>query len=284
MKPVAGLLLAAFVLAGFGQSPSSPSSALTALVETERAFARMSVARGRRAAFLAFFGDDALFFTPAPANAKRLVRRWAPAPYVLDWEPRFGDVAEAGDLGYTTGPYLRTSLDRDGKIVGSGWYFTLWKKQRDGTWKVAIDAGITTPSAAPLRQSPFEVPGNESAKAGQAPSSLLEEDRSLCTSIASKGISGALISAGDRGTIVLREGAPPMMGGEAIAKFFLSSRTGRAACDALKDRLSRSGDLGYTYGTYSIASPSNETGYYLRVWRLRGGGWKLAVDLTIPGS
>ena len=49
------------------------------------------------------------------------------------WEPVFADVSRAGDLGYTIGEYLFTSLDSAGnEISGRGYYVTIWKKQING--------------------------------------------------------------------------------------------------------------------------------------------------------
>jgi hypothetical protein len=60
--------------------------------------------------------------------------------------PVTGDVARAGDLGYTTGPWVRSERKPGGKPLAYGWYFTVWKRQVDGTWKVAADIGTTTPA------------------------------------------------------------------------------------------------------------------------------------------
>ena len=91
---------------------------MAALVDTERAFAKMSVQKGRRDAFLAFFGEDAVFFSPEPVNARQRILAWpAVAAFNLDWEPHFGDLAGAGDLGYTTGKSPRR---REPDARGSG--------------------------------------------------------------------------------------------------------------------------------------------------------------------
>ena len=284
MKSLPALLLSAVGVVASVQAPPPPSPALSALVETERAFARMSVAQGRREAFLAFFGDDALFFTPAPANAKELVRKWPPtAPFKLDWEPRVGDVASAGDLGYTTGPFVRTSPDADARVVGTGWYFTLWKKQPDGTWKVAVDAGIQAPPAGSLRPVPFEPARTVNMGADPGPGSLLAADRTFCAAIASGGPATAFRTAATEAIRVYRDQLAPMVGSAAVGTYF-DAQSGGMACDPVKEEVSTSADLGYTYGKYSIERSTREAGYYLRVWRRQGGAWKLAFDLTIPGA
>jgi ketosteroid isomerase-like protein len=60
----------------------------------------------------------------------------------LTWEPAGGDVAASGDLGYTYGTFEFRSKDKDGKpVVDHGKYTSIWKKQKDGSWKVVLDMG-----------------------------------------------------------------------------------------------------------------------------------------------
>ena len=60
----------------------------------------------------------------------------------LEWTPEFADMSASGDLGYTYGTYVFTSKDKDGKpITDHGKYTSIWKKQKDGTWKVVLDMG-----------------------------------------------------------------------------------------------------------------------------------------------
>jgi ketosteroid isomerase-like protein len=60
----------------------------------------------------------------------------------LTWTPVFADMAASGDLGYTYGTYEFRSKDKDGKAVTKhGKYASVWKKQKDGSWKVVMDMG-----------------------------------------------------------------------------------------------------------------------------------------------
>src|SRR6266853_1859465 len=79
-------------------------SELDALIETERAFARLSVAKGTRDAFLANLSDESVLFRPEPVPGKSWMEKSAPATAQLDWQPEFADISRAADLGYTTGP------------------------------------------------------------------------------------------------------------------------------------------------------------------------------------
>jgi ketosteroid isomerase-like protein len=59
----------------------------------------------------------------------------------ISWTPVEADVAKSGELGYTWGNWKYTIPD----TVYYGNYFTIWKKQPDGSWKMALDGGNNTP-------------------------------------------------------------------------------------------------------------------------------------------
>jgi ketosteroid isomerase-like protein len=65
----------------------------------------------------------------------------------LVWTPVYADISSAGDLGYTSGTFEFRSQDKDGKpTVDYGKYTSIWKKQGDGSWKVALDMGNASPA------------------------------------------------------------------------------------------------------------------------------------------
>jgi hypothetical protein len=65
-------------------------------------------------------------------------------PGTLIWQPIFAFAAAAGDLGYTTGLW-ELKKGNDQPSLGYGHYVTIWSKQRDGKWKIALDVGIENP-------------------------------------------------------------------------------------------------------------------------------------------
>jgi len=64
-----------------------------------------------------------------------------PGPKTLTWKPVHAEVAESGELGYTWGNW--TFVLPDTTVYGN--YFTVWKKQSDGKWKMLLDGGNGTP-------------------------------------------------------------------------------------------------------------------------------------------
>src|SRR5439155_6164657 len=146
------LALASFA---FAQKGDVRQANRLAIVEAERAFARAAAVKGRRDAFLEFLADDGIIFQPGPVNGKQFWQARAPRKGLLSWEPVFADVSLAGDLSYTTGPYEFLPNGADDKPIAFGQYFTIWKKQTDGSCKIALDRGTgnhqPTGPVAPLQ-------------------------------------------------------------------------------------------------------------------------------------
>ena len=67
----------------------------------------------------------------------------------LDFHPDKVEVAKSGDLAYSQGMYTYTSTDPKTKkrVIEHGGYVEVYKKQADGSWKVAED--IATQQAPP---------------------------------------------------------------------------------------------------------------------------------------
>lgn len=268
-----------------GAASADLQSDLDSLVAAERAFAKTSEEQGTKAAFLAFLADDSILFRPGPVNG----RKWTeerPAPTgLLTWRPVKADIAKSGDLGYTTGPWEARAKGKDDPDVAQGHYVTVWKKRADGSWKLVTDIGNVHPkpeAPAPeaLRLDPHEVATRGGAADSDA--SLLAADLAFGQE-ASKGLSAAYAALATDDGRVVRNGAFPVIGREAI-RGFLAERKVAMTWEPLKGEASRAGDFGYTYGTYEeTAEGKAEKGHYLRIWKRQGGEpWKLVLDITNP--
>jgi uncharacterized protein (TIGR02246 family) len=97
--------------------------------------------------FASFFVPDGVLLPPngAPVSGREAIAKWAgemtAAPgFAVSWEPTKAEAARSGDLGYTMGTYELTVNDAKGKpVTDRGKYVSVWKKQADGSWKVAAD-------------------------------------------------------------------------------------------------------------------------------------------------
>jgi ketosteroid isomerase-like protein len=126
----------------------SEADARSAILKTDEEFARAAAERGVEG-FASFVAED---FQTIRANSeiinkKEFVESWAPLltnpARRISWRPFVAVVSEAGDLGYTIGAYeIRKVDDRAKPLVGSGKYVSIWRKQRDGKWKLILDTGV----------------------------------------------------------------------------------------------------------------------------------------------
>jgi ketosteroid isomerase-like protein len=282
------------------------SPELRSLVEAERAFARRSLDVGWREAFLEYFADDAISFAPAPGNAKeRLRQRPAtprPIPYSLDWWPVFAGISNAGDMGFTTGPSVGRDNTKPGSPPNYGYYFSVWKRQPDGTWKVALDVGTDVPeladqpssrrrfgAAPPSRWKPRRRESNpekERQRVERDREALLKLEREMFAGKEGDELVGNYGSRLARDSRLHRTGFVPFVGGDAILSH-LYLRATRLSWQPAAADLAASGDLAYTYGAYELtlrgqgdADGPVERGHYAHVWqRDEDGRWWLVADV-----
>ena len=262
--------------------------ALAQMVETERAFAARALVVGWKQAFLEFFAFDAIGFDKGSVGLARDHISKVPDPppdLQLIWEPRFGDIAASGDLGYLTGPVRNVLPSRDKGRPRHSNYVSVWKRQRDGTFKVVVDVGINTPAPVPF------APGF--TRAPQANRFTGDYDETTPPLGTADGVLNAELrrdqARGYRPVLAAsarlhRQDTMPIVGDKRILQW-LASQPAFLSADSRYSEAARSGDLGYTWGTYANkgARGAATSGFYVRVWtRERNGQWKLALDVLQP--
>jgi ketosteroid isomerase-like protein len=123
------------------------------LFELEAKFAKDVAMRGG-AAFADWFAPDGVTLGNGAAAVVGKVAiakgtTWTSQQYQLTWTPTDAVMGSSGDMGYTWGHYEGHSKDANGNpVTTSGRYVTIWRKQPDGSWKVALDAGGNEPADA----------------------------------------------------------------------------------------------------------------------------------------
>jgi|HubBroStandDraft_1064217.scaffolds.fasta_scaffold01022_2 ketosteroid isomerase-like protein len=94
---------------------------------------------------LAFCDEEGSMMAPnSPiATGKAAIAKLVAADFNygdLVWHADKAGVARSGDIAYTSGTYKFSFKDQSGKpVVDNGKYLTVWKKQKDGSWKVFFD-------------------------------------------------------------------------------------------------------------------------------------------------
>jgi hypothetical protein len=289
------LMAAALLLGACANAPTYPDGTLEDLFNAERAFARDATERGVRAAFLDHFATDGVDFRPGPgAMRERMLARPAPADplaLLLDWSPQAGAVARSGDLGFTTGPYsLRNQRDPSAP-TRYGYFFSVWKRE-NGRWRVALDAGLSTP-AAPQPETPIAAGDTTQRLSKSTPmasrltrgkDALLALEReawSLDPDPADAPSYSELLANSVR---VLREGSYALIGADAARKA-LAATGRRVFWTPAGAGASASDDFGYTYGRYArfVGTTEEATGYYIHVWqRDSAGAWRIGAEVQLP--
>lgn len=251
----------------------------TPVVAAERAFAADGLKLGVKASFLKHSAADAIVLRPDPVSAHGFYEKApddAGGPPLV-WWPLLAGIARSGDLGFTTGPFTF-----DGKPGGS--YFTVWKKQADGTWKWIYDGGppADMSGAAPQGSPPVYLP--VSTVRGKYPEAAFAEVKAAEAALAE----GA---ATDAQAAYLNVLAPEArVGGSRAAPddtprghaAELATRPRQIAFSPLGGEASKAGDLAWTYGDARWTQDGEPgRGHYVRVWQLRAAGWTLVYDAIL---
>jgi ketosteroid isomerase-like protein len=156
--------LAAAALAGYTAGAWNHGTAHAAkdpsreLIVADRAFDAATAQRGVDG-WLSWFAPDAIMM---PAGRKMVVGQTAIQEYTskafaapgfsMRWEPV--DAGAADGLGYTYGVFKTTRPGAGGNpVIAYGKYVTIWRKQSDRSWKVALDIGNASPPPEPAPES-----------------------------------------------------------------------------------------------------------------------------------
>ena len=277
-------------------APAMAADPMAALAEAERAFARETAKVGIRAGFLAWFAHDAIGFQPTLGNAwERLNARPAPpnpTAAQLEWEPRVGDVASSGELGWLTGPSTFTAPDGS-KHYGN--YLSIWSRRPEG-WRVFIDVGADAPSPVAFAPGFVRMPAAEGRYTAPAPGAgqpaptdptmpLLQAERQ-----ANRDAAGFRAAFAPEARYH-RPGALPLVGRAAIEADATATTAG-VQRSSVTVAQARSADLGYSYGRFETrlaatagagAATAGPSGYYVRVWRRNASGaWRIVAQVDQP--
>jgi ketosteroid isomerase-like protein len=303
---LAAALLAAAAVSGQAPPPAPPSVApldadpMAALADAERAFARETAKVGIRAGFLAWFAHDAIGFRPALGNAwDQIDARPAPpnpTAALLEWEPRVGDVAASGELGWLTGPSTFTAPDGS-KHYGN--YLSIWTRRPEG-WRVFIDVGADAPTPVAFAPGFVRMPaaaGRYVAPASPGKAAPADPVAPLMQAEKEANTDAEFLRAFADEARYHRPGSLPLVG-RAVIEGDPAARKSGLKCGSLAAAQARSADLGYSYGRCEIllaeagaAAPKPLTEgsgakagyYYVRVWRRNASGaWQIVAQVDQP--
>jgi ketosteroid isomerase-like protein len=262
-------------------SISAEDSHIASLIQAEKDFSKLAGEKGVNESFVTFFADDSIVLRPEPVNGKKWYQDRKPSPGILSWTPIYSEIAASGDFGYNTGPWEFRAKKEDVEPAGHGQFFSFWKKQTDGKWKVLIDHGHEN-SKPPQKPSLVAIEPQKTQKAHYPETELkllIERDREFSNAAKAKGAQQAYQDFLAKRTRLMRSNQlPESERDKALA--LVAQEKGTVSWMPSGGNVASTGDLGYTYGmSERTVDGKVQKGNYVRAWRKEDGVWKVAVDV-----
>ena len=118
-----------------------------ALLDADKAFDRDTAARGLEG-WMGWFAEDAQIpgqtgMVQGPAALREVYSKmFAAKEFSIHWWPVHAELSADGTLGYTFGRAKVSWRDEKGALqTKDGRYTTVWRRQKDGSYKVIFDMG-----------------------------------------------------------------------------------------------------------------------------------------------
>ena len=258
------------------------------MVLAEVAFARTSVEKGMREAFLTYLSEDAVIFRPKPVGGRQWFAEHDNITAELNWEPTYIEVASSNDLGFSTGPFqYNQSATENNKtpVVQHGHFVSVWEKQSTD-WRVVVDHGI--PHREPRKKAKLEVEVRDGGPMGTLAESipaLSRIDKKFANVTSLELLQELYDTHGADDLRIYRRNFLPITGKKHALKA-LPQLSVLVSGGLEGAGLSKNGDLAYSYGKGTMGKVDKDQrspATYLRLWRNDGGqNWKLMLDLVVP--
>lgn len=273
-------------LASFLNNAEEPKKdkELMELVEAERNFAKESAMFGRKKAFVDNLASECLVFNDKwISKGREFFNERKDSPTILKWEPDFADIPQSGDFGVTSGMWELQEYKPNTKPMAKGYFLSVWKKQNDGVWKVALDVGTIVPISdnekTELSFSEMKLPEIISDKES-AIKEILEGEKHFQECSKNGNSTDCQISFFCQGARLIKAGSPLVKNEEEIKKNLAEIAKSIAwkidGCD-----VSSSSDLGFTYGTVeTIGETKFPQACFVRIWKKDNlGNWRILIEL-----
>jgi ketosteroid isomerase-like protein len=127
-------------------TPDKSGDAKKEIAKAEKEFEKMAAEKGVAEAFWYYADSTAVMrgnedsVITGKDNIKDIFASDRFKTATVKWSADFIDAASSGELGYTYGKYRWEFKDSTGKVTESkGIFHTVWKKQKDGSWRFVWD-------------------------------------------------------------------------------------------------------------------------------------------------
>jgi ketosteroid isomerase-like protein len=269
-----------FSISTFAQDPKQKEG-LQKLIETEKAFAQASIDKGTKNAFLEFLNKESVVFDKS--MSVNGLEYWQNIDFkgVTTWTPVLAEISGSLDLAYTVGNFQFHNNTADEKPSTFGSFVTLWKKQVDNTWKVAVDMGVSHDEI--INTSTNITENYPTFKPSELKNQIVLAERMVFMNdhFYWKNAKTSLnpfephLSQNIR---VYRKNLKPLIGKENAKVFLKKTYDKNVVYTGLKAISSNAGDLVCVYG---VISGVGKSGTYLRIWKQEAKDvWKMVVEMV----
>ncbi|MDZ7900248.1 MAG: hypothetical protein U5N85_19770 [Arcicella sp.] len=275
---ILGLLLIPTLI--FAQTESQ-KSALKKMVETEKAFAQTSLDKGTKDTFLEFLSNDAIVFDKG--TAINGLEYWQKLDFknLMIWQPTFAEITVSEELGYTLENFQVRSLAIDNRPISYGTSFSLWKKQTDGNWKIAVNFKVNHPEINPV--TPLIKESFATFKPNELKNTAVLAERMVFMNDFfywknAKTSLNPFEPHLSQDIKLYRNNVLPILGREAAKNYLKKTHDKAIVYTGLKAIPSQAGDIVCVYG---VISGKGKMGEYVRIWKQESKDvWKIVVEMV----
>lgn len=251
------------------------------LLNAEMRFNATVQKKGLRKAFLSISDNNTIVFRPGPKNGKEYYKQQPDSLGYLTLKPFYGKISKSDDWGFTSGTYeFKNTPDADKTFYGT--YVSVWKRNVRGTWKLALDAGVSHPKPTETIEANFVNPENHKFIHQQSENRLKQREDIV---FSSDKLLATITKADNRiaqnefltkDSWLIFPGYAPIIGKDKIMNFWKTKGLKALTTPEKVDR-AYSGEIAYTYGSASILAKQYN---YLRIWEVQPGyKWNVVLEL-----
>lgn len=284
MKKLLILILLINTISSYGQNAENN---IQSLLAAENYFSSLSIEKGIRKAFLEVSDKETIVFRPSAVPAKKFYRKLKKDSTYLSWFPSFARISKSGDWGFTSGPSI-SKQTKDSPHTTHGQYLSVWKRNINGVWKLALDGGITHPE--PKGEPKLDFLTNtgkffrqhSTIRQQQREDIVLSTDKLFSLSLKALG-TDAYKEFGHQDIHVLFPGNYPVIGKDHVISFFNKHKI-RIISENIETDRAFGGDYAYTYGKASVTQNGKINEFnYVRVWQVSDDhNWNVLFELFSP--
>lgn len=271
----------AFVLLILVSIHAHSQEAAQKIYDTERAFEKAVAEKGINAGFVQYLSPLGVMFFPEVANGREVWSKRPPSSAALTWNPIKIEVSANGALGYSIGNSIYRPKGKSDTNEIHGHYLSVWARQPNGEYLAALDTGINHEKPSVVA-SDWKPTAPAAAELNEKKTFAGDSSLGFFQMIDERGAAKAYKVYAAEDIYLLRDGHQPFVGREAALDYLNDQEL--PVQFAKRKSFIEAGDLAYVYSKYILTDKKGvqkQKGNYVQVWRLRGGKWRIVVDVFI---